>query len=252
MASSSFGEAMSRVLAEEGGYADHPRDPGGPTRFGITLAVARRHWKADATAADMRALPLDVAKDIYRARYWDALRCDDLPAGVDLATFDYGVNSGVSRAGRVLRRALGLPDRPAAVTDEVIAASARIAAADLVVAICDERLAFLKALRTWPTFGRGWERRVARIRAAALALCRGNVGVARRGRQRAATAVAVGAGMGAAAAASAAPSWGGPVAILLAVTAAGALAVWLWRLRRRRAAAPSSLPSQEAHRHELG
>jgi lysozyme family protein len=170
MAQSSFEAALSRLLRDEGGYSDHPSDPGGPTNFGITLADARRYWKADASAADVRALPLSVAREIYRKRYWAALRCDELPAGVDYAVFDYGVNSGVARAGRVLRRRLGLPDSPASVDATVIAAARRADAAKLVRALCAERLAFLKALKTWPVFGRGWSRRVAGVEAAALAM----------------------------------------------------------------------------------
>lgn len=170
MSSSSFDTALARVLAHEGGYSNHPSDPGGPTNFGITIADYRKYVKPDATAADVRAMPLDEAKAIYRARYWDALRCDELPAGVDYAVFDYGVNSGVARAGKVLRRLLELSDAMSAVTDDVIAAARRRNAAELVEAICDERLAFIKRLKTWRVFGPGWGRRVAEVRAAALAM----------------------------------------------------------------------------------
>jgi lysozyme family protein len=170
MAQSSFEAALSRLLRDEGGYTDHPSDPGGPTNFGITLADARRYWKADASAADVKTLPLGVAREIYRKRYWSALRCDELPAGVDYAVFDYGVNSGVARAGRVLRRKLGLPDSPASVDAGVIAAARRADAAKLIRALCAERLIFLKALKTWPVFGRGWSRRVAGVEVAALAM----------------------------------------------------------------------------------
>ena len=172
MASRNFDEALRRLLRDEGGYGNHPSDPGGPTNFGITLADARRYWKSDATAADVRAMPQSVARDIYRQRYWSVLRCDALPDGVDYAVFDYGVNSGVGRAGKVLRRILNLPDRSSTVTNEVIAAASRIDLAQLVTAICTERLAFLKALKTWSVFGRGWGRRVAGVQSAALAMTR--------------------------------------------------------------------------------
>ena len=172
MASRNFDEALRRLLRDEGGYGNHPSDPGGPTNFGITLADARRYWKSDATAADVRAMPQSVARDIYRQRYWSALRCDALPDGVDYAVFDHGVNSGVGRAGKVLRRILNLPDRSSTVTNEVIAAASKIDPAQLVTAICTERLAFLKALKTWSVFGRGWGRRVAGVQSAALAMTR--------------------------------------------------------------------------------
>ncbi|WP_137045469.1 glycoside hydrolase family 108 protein [Pseudolabrys sp. FHR47] len=170
MTASSYDAALARLLAHEGGYSNHPSDPGGPTKFGITIADYRKYVKPDAAAADVKAMTVAEAKTIYRARYWDAQRCDELPAGVDYAVFDYGVNSGIGRSGKVLRRLLKLPDTTHKVTDEVIAAARRADAAALVVAICDERLRFLKSLKTWPVFGKGWGRRVAEVRAAALAM----------------------------------------------------------------------------------
>ena len=168
MAESSYDEALTRLLCDEGGYTNHPRDPGGPTNFGITLADARRHWKSDATAADVRAMPQSAARAIYRERYWDALRCGDLPAGVDYAVFDYGVNSGIGRAGKVLRRVLSMPDDTSMVSDAVIAAAVHADTPAIIRAICAERLAFLRRLKTFPVFGRGWTARVNGVQASAL------------------------------------------------------------------------------------
>jgi lysozyme family protein len=170
MAASSYDEALARLLVHEGGYSNHPSDPGGPTNWGITIRDARAYWKRDATAADMRKMPVAVAKDIYRCKYWKAMRCDALPAGVDYAVFDYGVNSGIGRAGKVLRRLLALPDNASTVTGEVITAAHRHDAKALIAAICDERLRFLEGLRTWSVFGNGWGRRVREVHAIALAM----------------------------------------------------------------------------------
>lgn len=169
MATDFFDRALTKVLAHEGGYVNHPSDPGGPTKYGITLATYRQYVKPNATAADVKAMPIAHAKTIYKAKYWDALRCDDLPAGVDYAVFDYGVNSGIGRSGKVLRRILGLPDKTNAITADVLAKIATVNSDQLVIAICDERLAFLKSLRTWPVFGAGWNRRVSEVRRSALA-----------------------------------------------------------------------------------
>ena len=98
MSASSSPEAIRRLLASEGGYVNHPADPGGPTNFGITLADYRKYVKADASAADIRAMRVEEAKAIYRAKYWAAMRADELPAGVDYCIFDYAVNSGTGRA----------------------------------------------------------------------------------------------------------------------------------------------------------
>ena len=181
MAVSCYDAALARVLAHEGGYTNHPADPGGPTNFGITIADYRRYAKPSASAADVRAMTRAEAERIYRARYWDALRCDELPAGVDYAVFDYGVNSGIARAGRVLRRCLKLDDSAGAVTDTVIAAAGEADAHGLIAAICDERLRFLQSLKTWPVFGKGWSRRVAEVKAAALEMAGDAVGWADRG-----------------------------------------------------------------------
>jgi lysozyme family protein len=144
---------------------------GGPTNFGITIADYRQYVKPGATAADVRAMRADEAKAIYRAHYWNAMRCDELPAGLDYALFDFGVNSGIGRAVKYLQRLLGLA-ADGRITDAIIAAASRRDAADLIARLCDERLAFLKHLKTWPVFGAGWGRRVAEVRAAALTMAR--------------------------------------------------------------------------------
>lgn len=170
MASSTYDEALRRLLAHEGGYTNHPSDPGGPTNFGITIHDYRKYVKPGATAADVKAMTVSEAKAIYRAKYWDAQRCDELPAGVDYAVFDYGVNSGIGRSGKVLRRVLKLADNTSTVNGAVVAATNARDAKQLVSAICDERLRFLQSLKTWSVFGKGWGRRVAEVRATALAM----------------------------------------------------------------------------------
>jgi lysozyme family protein len=171
MASASYDDALKRLLVHEGGYSNHPSDPGGPTNFGITIADYRRYVRPDATAADVRAMRIDEAKSIYRARYWDVLRCDELPAGLDYAVFDFGVNSGVSRAAKYLQRLIDVP-ADGRIGDVTLAAVRKCDAADLVARLCDQRLAFLEGLKTWPVFGGGWGRRVSEVRAAALAMSR--------------------------------------------------------------------------------
>ncbi len=170
MSASSYDAALARLLAHEGGYTNHPSDPGGPTNFGITIYDYRKYVKPSATAADVKAMNVDEAKAIYRAKYWDAQRCDELPAGVDDCVFDYGVNSGIGRSGRVLRRCLNLPDHSGVVNDMVVAVALHADAKALVTAICDERLRFLQSLRTWSVFGKGWGRRVSEVRQFSLQL----------------------------------------------------------------------------------
>lgn len=154
---------LKRIIDSEGSrYTDgvHPYDPGGPTRWGITLTDARLHWKRNATADDVRLMPLSVAIQIYKSKYWDALGCDLLPAGLDYTAVDYGVNSGIGRSGRVLRRLLGLSDHTYLVDAEVLAAIAKRDVAALIHAMNNERLRFLQSLKIWPTYKNGWTTRV--------------------------------------------------------------------------------------------
>jgi lysozyme family protein len=239
-------DALARLLAHEGGYTNHPSDPGGPTNFGITIHDYRKYIQTTATAADVRAMSLDDAKRIYRIRYWDAQRCDDLPSGVDYAIFDYGVNSGIGRSGKVLRRLVGMADNTHAVNVAVIEAVRKRDPVKLVNAICDERLAFLKRLKTWPVFGKGWGRRVDEVRTRALHLAGQSTGSTpaspasgkgavpvQTGKQ---TAIAGGiVATGAAVAQQAHASGTAPAVVIaiLVVAAAVAAAAWIWWRRRQ-------------------
>ena len=158
------------VFPHEGGYSNHPSDPGGPTNWGITLVDARKYWRPMANADDVRNMPKSVAEDIYDKQYATPLHYDDLPAGLDYTVLDYGINSGVGRSGKVLRRVCGLPDSDYHVTDEVLRAVSQRDKIRLIGAVWDERLRFLKSLRTWPTFGAGWQRRCNEGRALAHSL----------------------------------------------------------------------------------
>jgi lysozyme family protein len=165
-----YAEAIRRLLMHEGGYTNHPSDPGGPTNFGITIHDYRKYINPAGTAEDVRAMTVGQARAIYKSKYWDAQQCDKLPAGVDYSIFDYGVNSGIGRSGKVLRRVCGLSDATHIINGDVLKAVAARSPAELVKAINDERIAFLKRLKTWPTFGKGWGRRVAEVRAYSLDL----------------------------------------------------------------------------------
>jgi lysozyme family protein len=154
------------VLRHEGGWSDHPQDPGGATMQGITLANYRRFVKPNATKADLRKITPEVVAQVYRQQYWEPIRGDDLPAGLDFAMFDYAVNSGTGRAPKVLQRILGVPV-DGKIGPKTLAAIKNHSVNSLIDALCDERMAFLRRLKTFPTFGRGWTRRVSEVRAKA-------------------------------------------------------------------------------------
>lgn len=164
----SYERSIANVLISEGGYTNDRSDPGGPTNWGITIYDVRKYVKADASAADVKRLTKATAIRIYKSRYWDAVRADELPAGLDYSVFDEGVNSGVVRAGKVLRRLVGAPPDDGVITDAVLTQIKRRDPVLLISAFNDERLGFLKRLHTWPVFGKGWGRRVASVKAISL------------------------------------------------------------------------------------
>lgn len=168
---SDWPRSLAAVLVSEGGNDDDPQDPGGRTSRGIIQSewtVWRRTHPG--LPADVWRAPQDQIVAIYHELYWNhrCVRGDELPAGLDYTLFDYGVNSGVGRAGKVLRRILKLPANDCEITPEVVAAVAGTSRYTLIVEVNDERLRFLKGLRTWDRFGRGWSERVSSVRANSL------------------------------------------------------------------------------------
>lgn len=167
MTASSFDGAFARTLKHEGGYVDHPADPGGATNLGITIGTLSGYLGRPATKGEVKALTSERVKPIYRARYWDAMHGDELPAGVDFAVYDFGVNSGPSRAIAALQRAVGVADDGH--LGPITLDAARLCdPATTVERICDDRMAFLRRLSTWRTFGKGWTTRVGEVRVQAL------------------------------------------------------------------------------------
>lgn len=151
-----FDVAFAKLLGHEGEFSDHPDDPGGKTRYGITEAVARRV----GYRGDMRELPLDLAKRIYKAEYWDAVRADEMPPAVRYVLFDAAVNSGVGQAARWLQNAAGVtPD--GVIGSRTMAAVNALDANGLKSRMLANRLRMMTNLANWPSFSRGWARRIA-------------------------------------------------------------------------------------------
>ena len=151
-----FDQSFHKLLGHEGGYVDHPADPGGATCWGVTERVAR----ANGYRGHMRDLPVDLAKSIYRRQYWDSVRADELPPALRYAVFDAAVNSGTQQAVKWLQRAIGAKDD--GVIGSQTLAIARAAKPDFALRrMLGARLQFMTDLKTWQVFGRGWARRVA-------------------------------------------------------------------------------------------
>ncbi|MDK1490497.1 glycoside hydrolase family 108 protein [Sinorhizobium sp. 7-81] len=174
MTASGFKAALARVLVHEGGFVDHPRDPGGATNQGVTQRTydAYRRSKKQRTRS-VKAMVAAERDAIYKRQYWDAIKGDKLPAGIDYVLMDGAVHSGPKQSIKWLQRGLGaayqgqIDGVMGIATFAALDATANHAA--LIDRICDRRMAFLRALKTWSTFGRGWEKRVASVRAMAKA-----------------------------------------------------------------------------------
>ena len=157
------------MLEHEGGYVHHEKDPGGRTNHGVTQRVWEEWVGHEVDEKQMRALTPETVAPLYKRKYWDAVRADDLVAGVDYVVFDVAVNSGPGRAIKFLQSCVG-------VTADGGFGPATLAAvmkseedpARLIELYCAKRLEFLQSLKTFETFGRGWSRRVQEVKDKAL------------------------------------------------------------------------------------
>ena len=166
-----FEASLVKLLAHEGGWSDHPSDPGGATMKGVTLAVFREFKRnPHLTKEELRNISDEDIHAIYKKRYWDAVRADELVSGLDYCVFDCAVNSGPGRAIKFLQSCVGTtPD--GGFGPRTMAAVAQFqgdVAKTLIKEYCEKRLDFLKSLRTFAVFGRGWERRVNEVEKTAL------------------------------------------------------------------------------------
>lgn len=157
-----FDKSFAMLLKHEGGFVHHPLDKGGMTNLGITQAVWENCIGKPCTEADMRALTPEMVAPLYKKNYWDKVRGDDLPAGIDHCVFDCAVNSGVGRAVDMLQGCVNV------IVDHVIGpktldAITTINPFDLIDHYTQFRLSFLKRIPTWNTFGKGWQKRVLEV-----------------------------------------------------------------------------------------
>jgi hypothetical protein len=157
-----FPQCFALVLKNEGGYVDNPSDPGGATNLGCTKATWEAWVGHPVTKDDIKALTPNDVMPLYKAKYWDTIKGDDLPEGVDYAVFDYAINSGPSRAAKALQSLLSVT-----IDGQIGAATLRALETsnprEVATAVCEARLAFLQSLSTYATFGKGWSRRVSEV-----------------------------------------------------------------------------------------
>ena len=169
-----FDKCLELMLKHEGGYVHHELDPGGRTNLGVTQRVWEEWLGRPVSEKEMRNLTPTMVKPLYKRKYWDAVRADDLVSGVDYAVFDVAVNSGAGRAIKFLQSCVGV-DADGGFGPRTLAA-VKVAEQDpkrLIEQYSARRLEFLQSLKTFETFGRGWSRRVAEVKDKALTMVDG-------------------------------------------------------------------------------
>ena len=162
----SFETVVHMVLEHEGGYVNHPSDPGGETKYGIS--------KRAYPDVDIAELTEDDAADLYKRDYWDRIKGDDLPVGVACVVMDYAVNSGISRASKALQSVCGISNGDGVIGPHSLASVWTTVKNDseesVINAVTEQRQGFIRALSIYDTFGKGWERRIDETRQKALEL----------------------------------------------------------------------------------
>ena len=149
-----FDECLKMLLHHEGGYVNHPKDPGGETNLGVTKRVYEK-WGG---TKDMKDLTVEDVAPIYKKEYWDKCRCDDLESGVDWAVFDWAVNSGTGRAAKAIQKICGA-SQDGAIGPKTLALIGTQNTEYVIEEFGKIRQDFYESLKTFDTFGRGWTRR---------------------------------------------------------------------------------------------
>ena len=163
---SAFDVIIEMVLEHEGGYVNHPSDPGGETKYGIS--------KRAYPDVDIAALTPEQASELYKKDYWDRIKGDELPVGVACVVMDYAVNSGISRASKALQGSCGIANGDGVIgphsLSSVWATVKNDGEESVINAVTTQRQGFIRALKIYETFGKGWERRIDETRAKAMEL----------------------------------------------------------------------------------
>lgn len=173
MAANNFQPCLALVLRHEGGFSHHPRDPGGMTNLGVTKAVYEEWIGHPVSEAIMRKLTPSLVAPLYRKKYWDTMKCDGIPRGLDLCIFDFGVNAGPNRSIRYLQRMIGTKEDGIFGVNsfrELANQTVEYGVEALISRFQESRRNYYKKLPTFGTFGRGWLRRVDEISLSAKAM----------------------------------------------------------------------------------
>ena len=162
-----FERALAMVLKHEGGFVNHPNDPGGMTNNGITKKVYDAYMGKVTTTEELKNIPDNHVAEIYKKQYWDRVNADNLASGLDISIFDWAVNSGCGRAVKALQKCVGAK-QDGGLGPLTLKAVSDKDPEDLIEMISVEREAFYRKLKTFEHFGKGWLRRNKETRSHAL------------------------------------------------------------------------------------
>ena len=169
MAASNWKQAFEQMLASEGGYVNHPSDPGGMTNLGVTKRVWEEWVGRESNEKEMRSLTPEMVEPLYKRKFWDACKCDDMPTGVDYLVFDFAVNAGCGRSAKILQTAVGVP-ADGGIGPITLAAVKAQDPVEQVEKFSQAKEDFYRSLNTFETFGKGWLNRVAAVKVKASSM----------------------------------------------------------------------------------
>jgi len=166
MMQNNFEQSLALVLQHEGGYVNHPLDPGGRTNLGVTQRVWEQYVGHEVDEQTMRNLTKELVAPLYRKEYWDAVCGDKLPSGADYLAFDFAVNAGSFRCIKTIQRALNIT-ADGVIGPVTVKAIQDTNAEDFINNFSAAKESFYRSLTNFPTFGKGWLNRVAESKKAA-------------------------------------------------------------------------------------
>jgi len=162
-----YDHCLEMLLEHEGGFVNHPDDPGGITNLGVTKKVYEGWVDREVTEQEMRDLTKEDVAPIYKSNYWDRCKCNSLESGLDFTIFDWAVNSGPGRAAKALQKSVGATE-DGAIGPATLALVSNNGVENLIEDVSRQRQLFYENLKTFDTFGRGWTRRNEETKRASL------------------------------------------------------------------------------------
>ena len=161
-----FKESLRLLLKSEGGFVNHPKDPGGMTNCGVTCKTWAEYCNktvAQISEQEMRSLNHEKVSSLYKEMYWDVCKCDDLPSGVDYMVFDFGVNAGCGTAKKILQRAVGVA-QDGVIGSDTLRKINNLTLQEIIILFSRAKEDYYRSCKNFDTFGKGWLNRINEVK----------------------------------------------------------------------------------------